>query len=207
MQQFAHPQSSHPYATIGSPASHFYATVFSPASHPYAIIGSPAINPPLCNNLLTCRVGQNRIYTPYMTVYLVISLPMIPYIHRIYIWFWPTLLTCNQATPMQQFAHPHFHGSTHDRIVVKFWGGYDKDFGMQGFQHTVSKATACVMIACMGGRHEYLMQAILSIGIFNPQCPSKCECHVKHKAAMRAVPLKTIPTQEGEVVVTCSVTV
>jgi len=31
-----------------------------------------------------CRVGQNRIYTPYMTVYLMISLPKIPYIHRIY---------------------------------------------------------------------------------------------------------------------------
>jgi hypothetical protein len=29
------------------------------------------------------RVGQNRIYTPYMTVYLVNSLPKIPYIHRI----------------------------------------------------------------------------------------------------------------------------
>jgi len=30
------------------------------------------------------RVGQNRIYAPYMTVYLAISLPKIPYIHRIY---------------------------------------------------------------------------------------------------------------------------
>jgi len=30
------------------------------------------------------RVGQNRIYTPYMTVYFVMSLPKIPYIHRIY---------------------------------------------------------------------------------------------------------------------------
>jgi len=30
------------------------------------------------------RVGQNRIYTPYMTVYLMISLPKILYIHRIY---------------------------------------------------------------------------------------------------------------------------
>ena len=30
------------------------------------------------------RVGQNRIYTPYMTEYLVISLPKIPYIDRIY---------------------------------------------------------------------------------------------------------------------------
>jgi hypothetical protein len=31
-----------------------------------------------------CRVGQNRIYTPYMAVYLVIPLPKIPYINRIY---------------------------------------------------------------------------------------------------------------------------
>jgi len=30
------------------------------------------------------RVGQNRIYTPYMTVYLVVSLPELAYIHRIY---------------------------------------------------------------------------------------------------------------------------
>ena len=34
--------------------------------------------------MLMSRVGQNRIYTPYMTVYLVISLSKIPYIHRIY---------------------------------------------------------------------------------------------------------------------------
>jgi len=39
------------------------------------------------------RVGQNRIYTPYMTVCMVISLQQ----YRIYtyipinIWFWPTL--------------------------------------------------------------------------------------------------------------------
>jgi hypothetical protein len=31
-----------------------------------------------------CRVGQNRIYAPYMTVYLVISLLKTLYIHRIY---------------------------------------------------------------------------------------------------------------------------
>ena len=36
--------------------------------------------------IFTCifRFGQNRIYTPYMTVHLVIFLPKIPYIHRIY---------------------------------------------------------------------------------------------------------------------------
>jgi hypothetical protein len=42
---------------------------------------------------VTVRVGQNRIYTPYMTVYLMISLQKIPYIHTVYIWFWPTLVT------------------------------------------------------------------------------------------------------------------
>jgi len=40
------------------------------------------------------RVGQDRMFTPYMTVYLVISLPTIPCIHRIYIWFWPALQPC-----------------------------------------------------------------------------------------------------------------
>ena len=34
---------------------------------------------------------QNRIYTPYMTVYLVISLPKMPYINRIFM-VWPTLI-------------------------------------------------------------------------------------------------------------------
>jgi hypothetical protein len=42
-----------------------------------------------------CRVGQNRIYTYIYTVDLVISLPKLPYIHRIYIWFWPTLAMCD----------------------------------------------------------------------------------------------------------------
>ena len=35
--------------------------------------------------LLMPRVGLNRIYTPYMTAYLVIFLPEIPYINRIYV--------------------------------------------------------------------------------------------------------------------------
>jgi len=37
-------------------------------------------NTPNARNLT--RVGQNRICTPYVTVYLVISLPKLPYIHR-----------------------------------------------------------------------------------------------------------------------------
>jgi len=43
-----------------------------------------------------CRVGQNRVYTPYMTVYLVISLPKIPYINGIYMVL---------ANPSHFFAH------------------------------------------------------------------------------------------------------
>ena len=39
------------------------------------------------------RVGQNRIYTYIYTVYLMIFNPKIPYVRRIYIWFWPTLHT------------------------------------------------------------------------------------------------------------------
>jgi hypothetical protein len=31
------------------------------------------------------RVGQNRIYTPYMTICMVISLLKIPYVHCIYV--------------------------------------------------------------------------------------------------------------------------
>jgi hypothetical protein len=34
------------------------------------------------------RVGQNHINTPCMTVYLVISLPKMPYICRFYVWLW-----------------------------------------------------------------------------------------------------------------------
>jgi hypothetical protein len=44
------------------------------------------------------RVGQNRVYTPYMTVYLVSSRPKIPYMHRIYSWFWQTLVIFSPVT-------------------------------------------------------------------------------------------------------------
>jgi hypothetical protein len=44
---------------------------------------------------LSYRVGQNRIYTPHITVHLAIFLPKIPYKHRIYMVLAnPTLLFC-----------------------------------------------------------------------------------------------------------------
>jgi len=43
------------------------------------------------------RVGQNRIYTRYMTIYLTRSLPKTPYVHHVYIWFLPTLTILHQC--------------------------------------------------------------------------------------------------------------
>ena len=68
--------------------------------------------------LHTSRVGQNRIFTPYMTVCLVNTLHKIPYIHRIYIWFWPTLHTSihrqsNTHTHTQTHTNTHPHTHTH----------------------------------------------------------------------------------------------
>ena len=45
--------------------------------------GLSRLNAPLRRNWVLLRVGQNRMYTPHMTVYLVISLPKVSYIHRI----------------------------------------------------------------------------------------------------------------------------
>jgi hypothetical protein len=46
----------------------------------------PAAPPSGGTVYLAWRVGQSRIYAPHMTDYLVISLPKIPCIHRIYIY-------------------------------------------------------------------------------------------------------------------------
>jgi hypothetical protein len=43
---------------------------------------SHALNSPISGSCMH-RVGQNRIFTPYMTVYMVIFLPKIPYTHPI----------------------------------------------------------------------------------------------------------------------------
>jgi len=66
------------------------------------------------------RVGQNRIYTPYMTIRLVISLPKIPYIHRIYVWFWPTLriiASMNSSWTQTRSVYGAHDYSAHDYSV------------------------------------------------------------------------------------------
>ena len=49
------------------------------------------------------RVGQNRINTPYMTVYLVVSLPK-KRIYTVYIGFWPAIVMAN---PTNGHLGPH----------------------------------------------------------------------------------------------------
>ena len=58
-----------------------------------------------------CRVGQNHIYTPYMTVYLVISLPKSPY----------TAQRCNHSAPLKKvfsFANLHQIRTPFNFIIV-----------------------------------------------------------------------------------------
>jgi len=71
--------------------------------------------------------GQNRVYTPYMTVYLVISLPKITYIHYIYgsgilanhnVWILYAVLanpTCS-LDPLHSLGVTGLHRSSHEKI-------------------------------------------------------------------------------------------
>ena len=49
-----------------------------------------------------CKVGQNCVYTLYMTVYLASTLPKLPHMHRIYMWLRPILSMCYEL--MQFFV-------------------------------------------------------------------------------------------------------
>ena len=79
----AHKLSSNPSAASLALAAFLRRCLFhvSFSQCSLAVAAPPSEN---ASSLLICRVGQNHIYTPYMTVYLVISLSKIPYIHRIY---------------------------------------------------------------------------------------------------------------------------
>jgi len=58
--------------------------LFSSYNKAIKFITSPKLRHVWVRVCVMHRVGQNRIYAPYITVHLVISLPKIPYIHRIY---------------------------------------------------------------------------------------------------------------------------
>jgi hypothetical protein len=60
------------------------------------------------------RVGPNRVYTPYMTVYLVISLPKISYIYRIH----TVLANLIYTVCIQYFwqGNHHIYG-----VYIRFW--------------------------------------------------------------------------------------
>jgi len=64
-----------------------------PVNNPPPSHDANVIEPSYPPRHIMSRVGQNRIYTPYMTVYLVISAPKMPYVNRIYmVLAWPILI-------------------------------------------------------------------------------------------------------------------
>jgi len=64
----------------------------------------PTINLPTQSSCFS-RVGQNPIYAPFMTKYLMISLPKIPYMHRIYM----VLANPVLFSASHQACHQHRH--------------------------------------------------------------------------------------------------
>ena len=69
--------------------------------------------------LVVCRVGQNRIFTFIYTVYLVISKPKIPYVHRIYMVLAnPRNDACKQH-PHQPTFLPNSTGTTRCCLTLK----------------------------------------------------------------------------------------
>jgi len=82
----------------------------------------------LCSLAHMHRVGQNRIYTPHVTVYLVFFLPELPYIHRIYMYgFGPpyTFLNHHQHVCILERARtpPMFEFDTHEHLRFPFKPG------------------------------------------------------------------------------------
>ena len=74
-------------------------TACQPIKSHTQVVTTPNGKPTQClrpqHSCHVCRVGQNRIYTPYLAVILVISLPKMPYIHRIYMVLAnPTCMLC-----------------------------------------------------------------------------------------------------------------
>ena len=70
--------------------------------------------------ILVYRVGQNRIYAPYMTVYLVTSLPNMAYIHRIYMVLAnPTCIPLPLCTTIQKVYHLPGGSSKHNFLTAR----------------------------------------------------------------------------------------
>jgi len=95
------------------------------------------------------RVGQNRIYTPYMTVYLVISLPKIPYIHRIYMVLAnPTHYRfCSSHVWMRPFSSMWRVGQIHKYHIICPYVGLARTIYIYGV-HTVFLAWKSSNIRC-----------------------------------------------------------
>jgi hypothetical protein len=89
------------------------------------------------------RVGQNRIYTPYMTVYLMISLPKVPYIHRIYM----DLANPTHAQAAAMWSHLHLH-NVHKVLAYTNSSRHARAFQKPHPTITVDRHTWCSLHIC-----------------------------------------------------------
>jgi len=89
---------------------------------------------------VTCRVGQNRIYTPYMTVCLVISLPKTPYIHRIFM-VQPHMVLANPSHAIVPVVHRSQSNGAHTRTRAHTHTTYTRTHTQRTHTHTHKRYT------------------------------------------------------------------
>jgi hypothetical protein len=75
-------QCMHSACTMYAQCMHNVCTMYAQCMHNVCTMYAQCMH--------VIRADQNRIYTPYMTICMVIFLLTIPYIRK-YVWFWPTL--------------------------------------------------------------------------------------------------------------------
>jgi len=132
------------------------------------------------------RVGQNCIYTPYMTVYLVISLPKIPYIHRIYMVLanpnhdgWEAQTSTHIGARTHTHTNTHTHTHTHTRAHTHTPAQGSKIFCL----HYVSMQT--IDVPQSASMYRYLEKKV-RCGMCEGNAKNKC-CHEKNVVAVLCI--------------------
>ena len=94
------------------------------------------------------RVGQNRVYTTYMTVCFVISLPKIPYIHRIYMVLANPIHTVIYGVYIRFRPTLHIH-DTYTHVHVCPRAGGHGEFSEENHDPALRVSEMCVCVcAC-----------------------------------------------------------
>jgi len=96
-RHFSGADTANPYSLYSVKLKHMYLSSFPHLCIYRPLCQIPHVTHPSFFRHVT-RLGHNRTYTPHMTVYFVVFLSKIPYIHYIYVWFWPILNKCLPGT-------------------------------------------------------------------------------------------------------------